>query len=51
MTQQQFKRERDYRVSIAIAKVMISRKLITTQEYSKIDTMIDKRYKPVFGGL
>jgi len=51
MTQQQFKRERNYRISIAIAKVMISRKLITAQEYSKIDTMLITMYKPVFGGL
>lgn len=51
MTQQQFQREKNYRVSIAIAKVMLSRKLITTQEYSKIDTMLITRFKPVFGGL
>ncbi|MBU3100653.1 MULTISPECIES: SHOCT domain-containing protein [Clostridium] len=51
MTQQQFQREKNYRVSIAIAKVMISRKLITAQEYSKIDSMLVTRYRPVFGGL
>ncbi len=51
MTQQQFQREKNYRVAIAIAEVMLSRKLITDQEYSKIDTMLITRYKPVFGGL
>lgn len=51
MTQQQFQREKNYRVSIAIAKVMLSRKLITAQEYNKIDTMLITRYNPVFGSL
>lgn len=51
MTQQQFQREKNYRVSISIAKVMLSRKLITAQEYSKIDTMLITKYNPVFGGL
>ncbi|MBZ9633330.1 SHOCT domain-containing protein [Clostridium sp. FP1] len=51
MTQQQFQREKNYRVSIAIAKVMLSRKLITDQEYSKIDKMLITKYNPVFGGL
>ncbi|PRR84513.1 SHOCT domain-containing protein [Clostridium vincentii] len=51
MTQHQFQREKNYRVSIAIAKVMILRKLINEKEYSKIETMLITRYKPVFGGL
>jgi hypothetical protein len=51
MTQQQFQREKNYRVSIGIAKAMLSRKLITAQEYSKIDIMLITRYNPVFGGL
>lgn len=51
MTQQQFQREKNYRVSISIAKVMILRNLITAKEYSEIDTMLSIRYKPVFGGL
>lgn len=44
MTTEQFKREKNYRVSLAIAKVMLSRKLITEQEYSKIDTMLITKY-------
>lgn len=51
MNQEQFKRERNYRVSLAIAKAMLSRKLINEQEYSKIDGMLITKYKPVFGGL
>ena len=51
MNQEQFKREKNYRVSLAIAKAMLSRKLITEQEYSKIDKILITKYKPVFGGL
>jgi len=51
MTQEQFERERNYRVSIAIAKAMLSDRLICEREYSKIERMLRVRYKPVFGGL
>ena len=51
MNQEQFKREKNYRVSLAITKTMLSRKLITDQEYSKIDKILITKYKPVFGGL
>jgi len=51
MTHEQFEREKNYRVSIAIAKIMLSKNLINMKEYSKIDTMLITKYKPVFGGL
>ena len=51
MNQEQFKREKNYRVSIAITKEMLLKKLITEQEYSKIDKILVIKYKPVFGGL
>jgi hypothetical protein len=51
MTQEQFEREKNYRVSIAIAKAMLLKKLITEQEYRKIDKILITKYKPVFGGL
>lgn len=51
MSQEQFKRERNYRASLAIAKAMLSRKLITEHEYSKIDKLLITKYNPVFGGL
>lgn len=51
MNQEQFKREKNYRVTIAIAKSMLLRELITEQEYNKIDKMLKIKYKPVFGGL
>ena len=51
MNQEQFKREKNYRVSLAIARDMLLRKLITEQEYSKIDKILVTKYKPVFGRL
>ena len=51
MTQVQFKREKNYRVSLAIAKAMLTKKLITEKEYRKIDTMLIAKYNPVIGGL
>jgi len=51
MTQGQFEREKNYRVSLAIAKAMLSKKLINEQEYSKIDKMLIIKYKPVLGSL
>lgn len=51
MSHEQLKRERNYRVSLAIAKSMLLRKLITDKEYSKINKMLIRKYNPVFGGL
>lgn len=51
MSQEQFKRERNYRVSLSIAKSMLSRELITEWEYNKIDKMLVAKYNPVIGSL
>lgn len=51
MTQEQFEREKNYRVSISIAKSMVSKQLITGHEYKKIDAMLIKKYKPIIGSL
>lgn len=51
MSQEQFKRERNYRVALSIAKSMFSRNLITEAEYRKIDKMLVSKYKPIIGGL
>ncbi|MFZ5988069.1 MAG: SHOCT domain-containing protein [Bacillota bacterium] len=51
MTQEQFEREKNYRVSVAIAKTMLSNRLISEHEYSKIERMLRVKYTPVFGGL
>ena len=51
MTHEQFEREKNYRVSLVIAKTMLTKRLITEQDYSKIDTMLIAKYKPVLGSL
>lgn len=51
MNHELFEREKNYRVSLAIAKVMLSKKLITEKEYRRIDTMLIAKYRPVIGGL
>lgn len=51
MTKEQFQREKNYRVSISIAKVMLSRNLINEKEYNKINIMLISKYNPVIGGL
>jgi hypothetical protein len=44
MTNEQFEREKNYRVSISIAKYMLSQKLITKEEYHRIDSMLIDKY-------
>ena len=51
MTHEQFEREKNYRVALSIAKAMLSKRLITEQDYRKIGTMLVAKYKPVFGDL
>lgn len=51
MSHEQFDGEKNYRVSLTIAKAMLSKKIITDKEYSIIDTMLIAKYKPIIGSL
>lgn len=51
MTKEQFKREKMYQVTLAIARAMFSRGLLTKDEICRIDTMMLEKYKPIMGGL
>jgi len=51
MSHEQFEREKNYRVSLSIAKAMLSKGIISEQEYSIIDTMLIARYRPIIGSL
>jgi hypothetical protein len=51
MTHEQFEHEKNYRVALCVAKIMLKCGLITDQEYHKINTILIKKYCPVFGGL
>lgn len=51
MTNEQFEREKDYRVALSIAKAMLARGLINERDYTKINASLIAKYRPVFGGL
>lgn len=48
MTEAQMKKEIIYRVSIAPFKKMLENKVISIKDYSKIDTILCRKYCPIF---
>jgi hypothetical protein len=51
MTKEQFEREKNYRVSISIIKLLLNKGIISEKDYRKIDTKLAQKYRPVFGSL
>ena len=51
MTQEQFEREKNYRITAAIAKEMLKKGIITGKEYKKINTKAARIFRPIFGSL
>ena len=51
MTNDQFERERRYRVAISVAAGMLKQGLISEDEYGIINETMIEKYKPLFGGL
>ena len=51
MTSDQFEREKNYRVSVCIARSMLKEGVIDEREYSRINGFLVKRYSPVIGQL
>ena len=51
MNNEQFDREKQYQLSLTIAKSMKEKAIITAEEYSTIDTILLKKYRPILGGL
>ncbi len=51
MTNEQFERERRYRVAISIAAAMLKLSLISEDEYQIINERMIEKYSPFFGGL
>ena len=49
MTQEQFDREKHYGAAMAVARAMLSKGIITQEEYSRIDTMFTEKYRPIIG--
>ena len=51
MTNEQFERERRYRIAIAVASVMLKQSLLSEDEYRIINEMMIEKYTPFFRGL
>jgi hypothetical protein len=48
MTESQMKKEIMYHVSVAPFKKMLNNKVISFEDYSKIDTILRQKYCPIF---
>ena len=51
VSEEQFRAERLYRMSLSIAKTMLEKGIITKDEYSEIDTILLQKYRPTLGTL
>ena len=51
MNEQQFEREKNYRVALAITKVMLSKDIIDKKDFKIINKMLIKKFEPVIGAL
>ena len=51
MNDEQFERERQYQISLTVAKAMKEKSVITAEEYSAIDTILREKYRPLLGSL
>ncbi len=51
MNNEQLQREKNYRISLSIAKAMLLNGVITEKEFKQINRLLVSRYKPLIGGL
>lgn len=51
MTEEQFRREKLYQITMSLVRQMQRTHLITAEEYHQIDTIFAQKYEPIFGGL
>lgn len=51
MTDKQFNSEMDYQIQRSIINKMLKEKIITEQDYKKINAKLLKKYGPIFGYL
>jgi hypothetical protein len=51
MTKEQFERESNYGVVMALAREMVKRGIINQWDYSRADTMFIHKYHPPIGSL
>jgi hypothetical protein len=51
MSKDKFEAERRYQASLNVAKALLSSGAITKEEYDEIDTILLRKYRPVFGTI
>ena len=51
MSEKEFRAELRYRMSLSVARAMLEEGAITKEEYSEIDTILLKKYRPTLGTL
>ena len=51
MNREDFRRERLYQASIAVARTMHNKGLISEVEFSQIDSILLEKYRPLLGML
>ena len=51
MSEEMFNAEKLYQVTMTIAKSMLTKGIITSEEYAVIDTKMLEKYRPIFGTL
>lgn len=51
MTKEQFERETRYGAAMALAREMLKEGIISEKEYRKIDTIFQRKYRPIIGAL
>ena len=51
LTKEQFEREGNYRLAIAIMQTLLGKGLLTDDEYHRAKDRLVERYKPVWGHL
>lgn len=51
MDKEQFRAERLYLMSLSVAKSMLRQGIISKEEFTEIDTILLKKYRPTLGTL
>ncbi len=51
MSEEQFRQEKLYQITMSIIRQMRKTRLITDEEYRQLDTIFAQKYEPIFGGL
>ena len=51
MDKEQFRAEKLYQMSLSIAESMIKKGILSKEEFTEIDTILLKKYRPILGTL